>query len=242
MIRSIYILLVGLMALSLGNSTIVAQKEASDLETMLAIINHHNDMSIKEWSVAARESMDGIKTEEQFLLEADRLQEKLPDFKWQLIRSKNATAVVGKRQDSIFTETVTLASALTSGTRSYMNYEIKGTDASAEVLGQLQERIETAEQFIFSRYTIFFTCVKGEISGNIDRVLTSKPADIMIDFKALEIESVKEEHFLSITANSSLFEQSFINEPYNLQLAMRNDGFGQKTTFVFGTPIITFEY
>lgn len=242
MIRNIYILLIGLMVLSLGNSTVVAQKKASDLETMLAIINHHNDMSIKEWSVIARESVDGIKTEEQFLLEANRLQENLPDFKWQIINDKNAVTVIGKRQDSIFTETVTLASALTSATKSYMNYEIKGTEVSNEVLGQLKERKNAAEQLIFSRYAIFFTCVKGEISGNIDKVLTSKAEDLMFDFKAVETEGVKEEHFMSITANSSLFEQSFISEQYNLQLAMRFDGLSQKTTYVFGTPIITFEY
>jgi len=242
MMRNIHILLIGLMALSLGNSTIAAKKEASDFDTMLAIINHHNDMSIKEWSVAARESVDGIKTEEQFLLEADRLKESLPGFKWEIIKDENMTAIVGKRQDSTFIETVTLASALTSGTGSYMNYEIKGTDVSSDVLNQLQEKKDAAKQFIFGRYTIFFTCVKGEISGNIDKVLTTKTEDLMIDFKAVETESVKEDHFMSITAKSSLFEKSVISEQYNLQLAMRNDGLGQKTSFVIGTPIITFEY
>jgi len=242
MIRTIHILLIGLMALSLGNITIAAQKEVSDLETMLAIINHHNDMSIEEWSVVARESVDGIQTEEQFLLEVDRLKENLPDFNWEFIKDENTLAIIGKRQDSLFIETVMLASALTSGTESYMNYEIKGTDVSSDVLNQLEKRKDAANKFIFGQHTIFFTCVKGEISGNIDRVLTTKIEDLMIGFKAVETESMKENHFMSITANSSLFEKSVISEQYNLQIAMRNDGMGEKTSFVIGTPIITFEY
>ena len=242
MFRNLHILLIGLIALGIGNITIGAQEEVSDLEIMLAIVDHHDDMVIKEWSVAARESIDGIKTEKQFLLEADRLKENLLDFKWEILKDENTVAVVGKRKNSVITETVTLTSALTSGTESYIYYEIKGTDVSNGVLYQLQEKKDAAKQFIFRGYTIFFTCVKGEISGNIDRVLTSKSEDLMIDFKAVETESVREEHFISITANSSLFEQSLISEHYNLQLAMRNDGLSQKTSFVIGTPIITFEY
>lgn len=240
--KVIYIILLGLMVLNLGNSTIRAQKEASDLETILGVISQHQDMSIKEWSITARQLIDGIETKEQFFLEADRLKESLSEFTWQVRQDQQVIVIVGVRQTSMFVETVTLASALTSNTSSYMNYEIAGTDVSSEVLEQLQEKTTAVKHFAFGRDTIFFTCVKGEISGNIDKVLTSKPDNLMAGFRAAEMESIKEKHFVSITANSSLFEQSLISEQYNLQLAMRNDGMGQKTSFVIGTPIITFEY
>lgn len=240
--RAVYIIVVGLMVLNLGNSTIRAQKEASDLETILEILSYHNDMSIKEWIVTARESMDGIETKEQFLKEADRLKDSLSDYQWQIRQNEQAIALVGERKDSLLVETVTFSSSLKSNTDSYLNYEIKGTSVNSVTAELLQKKRTAVEKSIFSRYTIFFTCVKGEISGNIDKVLTSKLDGLLTGLNAVETESVKEKNFVSVTANSSLFKQSFISEQYNLQLAMRIDGLGQKTSFVIGTPIITFEY
>ena len=240
--RAVYIIVIGLMVLNVGNSTIRAQKEASDLETILKIISHHSDMSVKEWIVTARESMDGIETKEQFLKEADRLKDSLSDYQWQIRQNEQAIALVGERKDYLLVETVTFSSSLKSNTDSYLNYEIKGTSVNSITAEQLQKKRKAVETSIFSRYTIFFTCVKGEISGNIDKVLTSKLDGLLTSLNAVETESVKESNFVSITANSSLFKQSFISEQYNLQLAMRIDGMGQKTSFVIGTPIITFEY
>jgi len=240
--KTMYLLLVSLMVLSLGNSTIVAKESASDFETIFAVLNQHKDLSVQEWSVVAREAKDAVITEEKLTLEVDRLKEKFPNFKWNTIKEANMTVIMGEKHHSAFVETVTFATTLTSNKESYITYEVKGTDVSEDTKQQLLERVNSIRKSVFGQYTIFFTCIKGVISGNIDEVLTSKSEELLNDFKALEVESLKEDQFLSITAKSLLFEHSFISDQYNLQLAMRIDGMGQKTSFVIGTPIITFEY
>ena len=61
-------------------------------------------------------------------------------------------------------------------------------------------------------------------------------------FKAREVEGVQEKNFSSISAHSTLFTQTITNEEINVQVGLRRDGLGSKTSFVIGTPIITFEY
>jgi TATA-box binding len=63
-------------------------------------------------------------------------------------------------------------------------------------------------------------------------------------FQAQEIESLKEDSFISTTAYSPLFGETIqtMTDEINLQLGVRKQGLGGKTTIVVGTPIITVEY
>ena len=63
-------------------------------------------------------------------------------------------------------------------------------------------------------------------------------------FQAQEIESLKEDSFISTTAYSPLFGETIqtMTDEINLQLGVRKQGLGGKTTIVVGTPIITIEY
>ena len=63
-------------------------------------------------------------------------------------------------------------------------------------------------------------------------------------FQAQEIESLKEDSFISTTAYSPLFGETIqtMTDEMNLQLGVRKQGLGGKTTIVVGTPIITVEY
>ena len=63
-------------------------------------------------------------------------------------------------------------------------------------------------------------------------------------FQAQEIESLQEDSFISTTAYSPLFGETIqtMTDEMNLQLGVRKQGLGAKTTIVVGTPIITVEY
>jgi hypothetical protein len=64
-------------------------------------------------------------------------------------------------------------------------------------------------------------------------------------FKADSVEELSEEAFVSVTAYTEMWEDVLLTQDQqrmNLQIAIRNQGMGEKTTFVVGTPIITSEY
>jgi hypothetical protein len=82
--------------------------------------------------------------------------------------------------------------------------------------------------------------MKGEFS---DKMYTSLPETmnhLLTIFKAKEKEALKEDQFMSVTAQSPIFATSINNR--NVQIGVRSGGLGAKTTVVVGTPIITIEY
>jgi hypothetical protein len=75
----------------------------------------------------------------------------------------------------------------------------------------------------------------------MDKVVPTIASDLMEIFDAKEIEALKEDNFMSVSANSPMFSDS-IGRDMNLQIGIRSEGLGGKTTIVVGTPIITIEY
>ncbi len=212
-----------------------------ELEQMYKVLEEQQHLSIDQWSVTARE-IRSITTERQFLQEVNQLKEELADFKWTISHNSSNLVAVGVKAELNVKETISVASTLTNRTDSYITYEITGYHLDDKTLQNVTTVLNNREKALFQGNTTFFTCIKGEINDTIDEVLTINIENFKRDFKAVEVESVREDHFISMTAQSPLFEQSFVSEHYNLQIAMRNDGMGSTTSFVIGTPIITFEY
>jgi hypothetical protein len=75
----------------------------------------------------------------------------------------------------------------------------------------------------------------------MDKAVPTIASDLMEIFDAKEIEALKEDNFMSVSANSPVFSDS-IARGMNLQIGIRSEGLGAKTTIVVGTPIITIEY
>ena len=63
-------------------------------------------------------------------------------------------------------------------------------------------------------------------------------------FKRKELEKLEETSFISASAYTPLFQESIegTSGAMNLQVGIREEGLGGKTTLVVGTPIITIEY
>ena len=83
--------------------------------------------------------------------------------------------------------------------------------------------------------------MKGSISDKIDMALPTVANDLLKSFDGKKIEALKEETFMSVSANSPMFSDSIARD-MNLQIGIRSEGLGAKTTVVVGTPIITIEY
>lgn len=239
--KRIYLILCGFIFIMFGNITTEADSSQSDLERIYQILEMKKEVTIENWSVTARETTNSITNEKQFFHEVNKAKEKLPSFKWNITKNSTKLVAVGVKENSDFYEEISIASTLSNKKESYITYEMKGNTLKSN-WKQVENRLKNRKKDLFRQNTTFFTCIEGSFDDTIDKVLISKMNHWMKDFKAKEVESLQEENFISITAKSSLFKQSYISEHYNFQLAMRSDGLGSNTSFVIGTPIITFEY
>ncbi|WP_051348818.1 YwmB family TATA-box binding protein [Peribacillus kribbensis] len=240
----IYTLLIGFISLMIGKTTIIAKND-SDLARMVEVLKHEKEMKIKEWSVFARESDLSIDSKSKFYKKTAELKAKYPDFSWSFDPEERALTAAGVKnnRESGLKETIKVMMPLSKKDPvSYMLYEVKGEKWSGQYSGYLSKDFQLRINDIFRGNPSIFTCIKGEINGNIDEVLSFYVKKMITAFNADEIESIKEKDFLSISAHTKLFSQTLPNEDMNLQLATRREGLGGKTTFVVGTPIITFEY
>jgi hypothetical protein len=86
--------------------------------------------------------------------------------------------------------------------------------------------------------------MKGTVGDKMNEALPKTANHLLSVFNATEIEALKEETFMSVSAKSPLFTGSIENQRdnMNLQIGIRSEGLGAKTTIVVGTPIITIEY
>lgn len=234
----IFVVLIGFIMISVGNSTIVAKGDSSDLKQMYEVLMQNSDVRIENWSVTAREVSYSIESEQEFIQQLKKLKKKFPVFTWNIKKDSAKLTAIGVYEENHIKESIILASTLSERQESYVIYEIRGSKLETDLELKLQNR----KKGLFKETTTFFTCIEGNFSDNIDEVLTTQMNQWMQGFKAQEIESMKETDFISITAQSSLFQQTYVSDYYNLQLAMRSDGLGSSTSFVIGTPIITFEY
>ncbi|MGN1400191.1 MAG: YwmB family TATA-box binding protein [Bacillus sp. (in: firmicutes)] len=236
--KVMYSFMIGFVILSLGNSTIVAVKDTTALNASFSMLEQQEDVVIDYWALVGREQLTSIHTEQDFSEELERVKEIVRDFEWEIDVTGTNQVATGTRKQAGLEETVKIASTLVKGQPSYLTYEIKGTETSQYTDELMVDRKES----LFRRKPTFFTCIKGHFSDNMDTVLATKMNQWMKAFQATEVESLREDGFLSVTAESPLFESNYISEDYNLQLAMRYDGMGSKTSFVIGTPILIFEY
>lgn len=238
-------IIVGFTSLFIGNRTSVASGEL-DLIKMVAILKGENIL-LKDWSLYAREHAVNLKSKKEVKEYVRKLQEKFPDWDWSESNTSQKWEVTAISPTSKHhKELLQIMSTHTNHpAETYILYRVSGKQWTKQAKSFL-----TTDQFrsrltdIFLGKPTIFSCVKGEISDKMDTVLPKMVNNLMQPFKAKEIEALKEEKFMSITAHSPLFHESIINKRnnMNLQIGVRREGLGAKTTVVVGTPIITIEY
>lgn len=239
-----YIVFIGFIGFMFGNSTIVA-KNKTDIITMTEQLQHDRNLEIEEWTIYAREKNTEIRSETDFNKSVEKLSKAFPHFKWEVEKSNGEWKAQAEHRNSGtgLTESMKLM-ATDNKTQpvSYTIYEVKGQSWEDRHAYFFENTFQNRLTDIFRENPTIFSCIKGVINDNIEKVLSDETGRILELFQAREIESLKEDHFISVSAQTSLFNQTLTNENLNLQLALRTDGLDGKTTFVVGTPIVTFEY
>jgi hypothetical protein len=230
-----------ILVVLMGNRTTEAGK-TQDLEKIGSIFQTEH-IVLNEWSLYAREHLVDLKSEQDLEVYAAELKQKFPDWDWSVQTDSEKWEVSAVSPPSNHHQEMLqlMATHTKQPTDAYIVYRVNGKAWNKEA-----KSFFTSDQFknrlsdIFRDKPTVFSCMKGEVSDRIDTVLSN----LLSVFHANEIESLKEKSFKSVSAFSPLFSDSIKGkkENMNLQIGIRSEGLGAKTTVVVGTPIITIEY
>jgi len=202
---------------------------------------------LNQWSVYARENLSGLKSEKEVKEYAERLHKKFPDWQWKVKENSESwemTAVspTSKHHNEMLQ---IMATRTKQPTSAYIVYSVSGNEwnKASDAFFRTQE-FKRKLTTIFREKPTFFSCMKGTVSDKIDKALPETMNHYLSQFKAKKLEALNEMTFMSVSADSPMFSSSIENEngSMNLQIALRSEGLGAKTTIVVGTPIITIEY
>jgi hypothetical protein len=234
---------VGLIILSIGNRAIGANSE-SDLVKMAAILERENIM-IQEWTLYARNNLEIFNTTNEMNIYVEGVRKKFPNWKWTVSHEDDKWEATAVNSREGVKEKIRILSTVTSKqVQTYTIYEVTGNgwkeEKAEEVLNPVADRIRD----IFNGNATTFSCIKGIINDNMNKSLPDNVNGLLEAFDAKEIETLKENSFISTSAYSPVFSETIKGntKEMNLQLGLREQGLGGNTTVVVGTPIITIEY
>jgi hypothetical protein len=215
---------------------------AKELDVLKLIsIFKNEDILLKEWSLYAREHLVSLKSEKEVQEYAEKLQQKFPNWQWTVTDTSHKWEITAVSPTSKHhREKLQLMATHTKQTvDAYIIYRVSGKKDAESFLTTVQFKKRLAD--IFRGKPTLFSCIKGDTSDTIGPQTVNNLLSI---FNAKEIEALKEETFMSVSAHSPLFAEPIQNKKnnMNLQIGVRQNGLGEKTTIVVGTPIITIEY
>ncbi|QQZ09204.1 YwmB family TATA-box binding protein [Heyndrickxia vini] len=231
-----------LLCATIGNRTVLANF-TTDLDTLINGIEHQHG-KIAEWSLYTRESIN-VSSKSDWLNQVDLLKEQFPHLEWDVREEKGQWQAEGFSRKKNIVESIKLLSTPTNNQyTSYLIYEVKGTHWNSQIALNVNKSIGVKLDALYSKKPVIFSCIKGEFSDKMDKVLLSEVSQILTSLHADEKEALKEKDFISISAYSPKIMQSIPTKDnrMNLQIGLRKTGMGANTSFVIGTPIITIEY
>lgn len=212
-------------------------KTETDLFKIASILETEK-IDIHKWTLHAREQIETGQRDERL----NELIGQYPDWTWTVTEENEKWKAIGSTTNShSITETLSLVS---SDGFSYLMYEVKGNGWNNDIKRVVQDFIYPKFNRIFHENVMVFSCLFSELDGNMNEPVSASVARLLQAFQAKEVETLKEKNFVSTSSFSPLFSESIQGETeqMNLQLGLRNQGMGEKTTLVVGTPIITIEY
>jgi hypothetical protein len=234
-------MMVGLIAV-LGSRLAAAGSEPDLVK--IADAFQTEDILLEEWSFYAREHLVGLTTEKEVQEYVKELQQKFPDWDWFTHETSDKWEVTAVSPTSKHhTEMLQIMATHTKQpVNAYIVYRVSGNEWNKEMESFFtKDQVKNRLSDIFRGNPTVFSGMKGSISDKMDKAVPTIASDLMEIFDAKEIEALKEENFMSVSANSPMFSDSIARD-MNLQIGIRSEGLGKKTTIVVGTPIITIEY
>lgn len=235
--KKLMMVLFGLAAVGFIFLNMTSAKSQSDLFIVADALTEEQ-INIDKWSLHARESLDTNEREDRLRT----LMNKYPQWKWEKYEGHEKWEATGTYTTEMgITEKISI---LSSEGHSYLIFEVQGSGWDEKMKDLLTYQVYPKINSVFHEKAIVFSCVYSELDGNMYESVSTDVTKFLQTFQAEEIETLREDNFVSTTAYSPLLSESIKGETekFNLQLGLRNQGLGEKTTLVVGTPILTIEY
>ncbi|UII55724.1 YwmB family TATA-box binding protein [Cytobacillus spongiae] len=236
--------ILGFLLFHIGNKTTIAKSE-QDLSKMATILEAEHIL-INGWSLHAREKLATVQSKEKLEDFVSGLKKKFSQWTWTSETSENDWMTTGTITSDGYKEEIKILSTDTTGQlQTYIIYEVEGSNWGEKEKQLVNQEVSDKFVDIFHGKPTIFSCIKGEFNDNMKSTLSNNVNQILDAFNATELEALKEDSFISTSANSPMFAESIKSNKHqeiNLQIGLRTQGLGAKTTLVVGTPIITIEY
>ncbi|WP_316570537.1 YwmB family TATA-box binding protein [Neobacillus sp. YIM B06451] len=233
--------IIGFVLFEHGNRTIVADS-APELIKLAAVLEAEDSL-LKEWTVYSREIIEDSDSPGKLEEYAERLQDKFPGWEWSFSATGGKWEAAAESPASGYgREYLQISSTRTPHkANAYIIYRVAGGEWNGESAaffanGVFKDRMDD----IFRGEPPIFSCISGIFDDRMEKALSLKTNRIMKRLNAVETEAIREKDFISISAFSPLFTDTFENG-MNVQIAVRSTG-GKYAAVTVGTPIITIEY
>ena len=249
LIGLVFIFLICFTGVILGNERSRAQLP-TDISTEIleiAEVFQKEKINITEWKLYGRMNVYKIRDLVTFQKELNRLKQNMGHLSWNVMEEGDQWKAVGTYYNDFLKQEETLQ-LITTDTKtspsSYVLYEVTGygwkDDAAAEIINDFHSNLTNISHENFE----IFSCMVGDFSDKMKDSLQNTTNILLDSFSAQVIEEVREDNFVSVSAYTEAWDNVLPTHQgnMNLQIGLRTQGMGDKTTVIVGTPIITVEY
>jgi hypothetical protein len=244
--KTIGIICLLLLSVSIGHQVFGEGKQPFE-EISQVMEKHH--IAVEEWSFLVKGETMVAADRKTYDTRLQALKNQTPQFNWgKIIETNGIIKVTAVKRTSDFQgeEKITFLAHPTNGSfHTYIMYELTGTTMlSEEERPKISKFVNDRSKKLFSGNTTVFTCIKGNINDTMNVGLHVYANGLLQEFQGREVESLKEETFVSLSAYTELWNEkiSTSNQNMNIQVALRQEEIGDKTTVIIGTPILLTEY
>lgn len=239
-------MVIGILSMFVLNTGYQSTEAKTELDlTKLAAILQDEFIMINEWSLHTREKTENLQSLKEVTHFTHQLKKQYPHWSWTEKTSGSHMETVAVHKSNTHKETIKILSTPTKGGyQTYVIYEVNGHKWDDSLEKEISQLVQGRISDIFRENTTIFSCLKGEFNGKIDKTLPEELNRLQAAFHAEKIEALSEQQFISMSAYSTMFDQTVETngKNMNLQIGIRDQGLGGKTTVVVGTPILTIEY
>ncbi|MFC7371503.1 YwmB family TATA-box binding protein [Fictibacillus iocasae] len=206
------------------------------------------EIELTEWSLYTRGNLGLIEDFNGYLDTVEKLKSKMPELDWSTkpLKSGGEWKMSGMKShgDGSVERLTVIAYPHKKELASYFIYAVEGTHLPESGFKKTEKRFyEKAAKFSSEKLN-YFSCMSGITGDKMKFGLYNEAHELVSSFSAVPIEELQEETFVSLSAYTALWDDAITTaqDKMNLQIAVRTDGLGGRTTVTIGTPIITSEY
>ncbi|KKB34629.1 YwmB family TATA-box binding protein [Bacillus thermotolerans] len=216
-----------------------------ELYTMAEVIEDEN-YTIKEWSIYSRKPMGEVKSKAAFYNKVNKIKKKKEEYQWTSIEDVNhhlkLVGIYKNKQEKFVHRVIVTGVNNNEGYKVEVANEVKSYQWNRKNINTVLAKVG----YQVNKKSSFYS-MKGE--ADIDNIreseLAKKAKGLMYNLSAIEVESLVEDEFVSLSSLSTRWDNKIKldkNKEMNLQIAARFNPKNDKLTVTVGTPIITTEY